>query len=193
MRLADSTTDSLFIVNCFGYFLWMFFKKCKILNIGDANLQQKWASQQKNSAFCLRKLTRFVTKWHLWSIFVQNFNLFVSETTLHWLAQELERNSLLTRIFEPISLWQQKSFVLTRDVGSAHIVLVVPTPRNENVVFFKGFPHGTQIFKLVHGCCLPNIYIFGAQSWVSQLSNDVSHVILAFLDMNLSKNEILLF
>ena len=122
MRLADSTTDSLFIVNCFGYFLWMFFKKCKILNIGDAKLQQKWASQQKNSAFCLRKLTCFVAKWHLWSIFVQNFNLLVSKTKLHWLAQELERNSLLTRIFEPISLWQQKSFVLTRDVDSAHIV-----------------------------------------------------------------------
>ena len=128
MRLADSTTDSLFIVNCFGYFLWMFFKKCKILNIGDANLQQKWASQQKNSAFCLRKLTCFVAKWHLWSIFVQNFNLLVSKTKLHWLAQQLERNSLLTRIFEPISLWQQKSFVLTRDVDSAHIVLRGSSP-----------------------------------------------------------------
>ena len=59
------------------------------------------------------------------------------------------------------------------------------TPQNENVVFFKDFPHGTQIFKLVHGYCLANIYILGAQSWVSQLSNDVSHVILAFLHMDL--------
>ena len=67
----------------------------------------------KNSSFCLRKLTCFVAKWHLWSIFVQNFNLLVSKTKLHWLAQELERNSLLTRIFGPISLWHQKSFVLT--------------------------------------------------------------------------------
>ena len=67
------------------------------------------------------------------------------------------------------------------------------TPQNKNVVFFKGFPHGTQILKLVHGCCLANIYIFGVQSWVSQLSNDVSHVILAFLDMDLSENEMLLF
>ena len=36
------------------------------------------------------------------------------------------------------------------------------TPPNKNVVFFKSFPHGTQILKLVHGCCLANIYIFGA-------------------------------
>ena len=85
-------------------------------------------ANKKNSAFCLRKLTWFVAKWHLWSIFVQNFNLLVSKTKLHWLAQQLERNSLLTRIFEPISLWQQKSFVLTRDVDSAHIVLRGSSP-----------------------------------------------------------------
>ena len=61
------------------------------------------------------------------------------------------------------------------------------TPQNKNIAFFKGFPHGTQILKLVNGCCLANIYIFGAQSLVSQLSNDVSHVILAFLHMDLFK------
>ena len=59
------------------------------------------------------------------------------------------------------------------------------THQNKNVVFFKGFSHGAQILKLVHGCCLAKIWIFGAQSWDSQLSNDVSHVILAFLHMNL--------
>ena len=48
------------------------------------------------------------------------------------------------------------------------------TPQNKNVVFLKGFPHGTHIFKLVHCYYLAKIYIFGAQSWVSQLSNDVS-------------------
>ena len=67
------------------------------------------------------------------------------------------------------------------------------TPKNKNIAFFKGFPHGTQILKLVNGFCLANIYIFGAQSLVSQLSNDVSHVILAFLHMDLFLNEILSF
>ena len=59
------------------------------------------------------------------------------------------------------------------------------TPQNKNIVFFKGFPHGTQILELVNGCCLANIDIFGAQSCISKLSNDVSHVILAFLHMDL--------
>ena len=59
------------------------------------------------------------------------------------------------------------------------------TPQNKIVMFFKGFLHGTHISKLVYGCFLADIHIFGAQSWVSQLSNDVSHVILAFLHMDL--------
>ena len=52
------------------------------------------------------------------------------------------------------------------------------TPRNKNVVFFKGFPHGIQILKLNQGCCFADIHVFGAQNWDSQLSNDVSHVLL---------------
>ena len=51
----------------------------------------------------------------------------------------------------------------------------------------------TDILYLVHGCYLANIYILEAQSWVTQLSNDVSHAIVAFLHMDSFQNEISLF
>ena len=39
------------------------------------------------------------------------------------------------------------------------------TPQNKIVLFFKGFLYGTQISKLVYGCFLADIHIFGAQNW----------------------------
>ena len=59
------------------------------------------------------------------------------------------------------------------------------THQNKNVMFFKGFPNGTQIYKLVHRCWLADIYIFKTHSCDSKLSNDVPHAISAFLHMNL--------
>ena len=59
------------------------------------------------------------------------------------------------------------------------------TPQNENIMFFKGFPHGNYILRLANGCLPTNIDIFGAQTWLFQLLNDVSHIILAFLHMGL--------